>query len=224
MITVTVLPNNTLNVAESTVSDGILFDKVNFRFPQSWQEFTKTAVFSLDDGETVSVVLTKENPLCTDENQCYIPFEVLKYPGFYISVFGILGDRKATATREFVRVNESGYALGDAPKEPTPDEYSQILNIAQDALDTAEALRLDAESGAFKGEKGDKGDKGDIGPKGDTGATGPKGDPGNIENIDVSYNPQSENAQSGKAVAEAIEKSLGTVESHLSAYFEIVED
>jgi len=223
MITVTVLPNNTLNVAESTVSDGVLFDKVSFSFPKSWENFTKTALFSTEDGTAISVVLNESNPLCTAENQCYIPFEVLKFPGFYISVFGINGNSKATATREFVDVNESGYADGMAPSEPTPDQYSQILTVATAAAELAESVRTDADNGLFKGEKGDKGDKGDIGPKGETGEQGPKGDPGNIENIDTTYNPESENAQSGKAVAEAIENSLGMVESHLSAYFEIEE-
>lgn len=36
------------------------------------------------------------------------------------------------------------------------------------------------------------------------GEKGDKGDPGQIENIDQTYNPTSENAQSGIAVAEAV--------------------
>ena len=36
-------------------------------------------------------------------------------------------------------------------------------------------------------------------------AQGPKGDPGSIENIDQTYSPTSQNAQSGTAVAEAVE-------------------
>lgn len=49
---------------------------------------------------------------------------------------------------------------------------------------------------SLKGEKGDKGDKGD------------KGEPGTPINVDVDYNPESLNGQSGKAVASAIENKL----------------
>ena len=44
------------------------------------------------------------------------------------------------------------------------------------------------------------------GPKGDTGVKGDKGDPGKDAVTDRAYSPTSENAQSGKAVAEAVEK------------------
>lgn len=42
------------------------------------------------------------------------------------------------------------------------------------------------------------------GPKGEKGDTGAQGEPGKDAVIDQAYNPESENAQSGKAVAEAI--------------------
>lgn len=61
----------------------------------------------------------------------------------------------------------------------------------------------------FDGEKGDKGDPGEKGdpftytdftPDQLAGLKGEKGDPGDIENIDQTFNPDSENAQSGKAI------------------------
>ena len=63
---------------------------------------------------------------------------------------------------------------------------------------------------ALKGEKGDKGEQGNKGDKGDTGTVGAKGDkgdkgdPGKDAATDQAYSPTSENAQSGKAVAEAL--------------------
>ena len=75
---------------------------------------------------------------------------------------------------------------------------------------------------SIKGEKGDQGLKGDTGDKGEQGPQGPqgergiqgekgekgdKGDSGEIINLDQTYNPESENAQSGKAVAEALERA-----------------
>ena len=68
-----------------------------------------------------------------------------------------------------------------------------------------------------KGEKGDKGDKGDAFTYADfteeqlAALKGEKGDPGDIENIDQSYSPKSENAQSGKAVAQARELSADVI-------------
>ena len=63
----------------------------------------------------------------------------------------------------------------------------------------------------LKGEKGDKGDKGDTGatgpqgPQGPKGDTGPQGPPGETPETDQTYNPTSANAQSGIAVAQAID-------------------
>ena len=63
----------------------------------------------------------------------------------------------------------------------------------------------------LKGEKGDKGDKGDTGatgpqgPQGPKGDTGPQGPPGETPETDQTYNPESANAQSGIAVAQAVD-------------------
>ena len=63
----------------------------------------------------------------------------------------------------------------------------------------------------LKGEKGDKGDKGDTGatgpqgPQGEKGDTGPQGPPGKTPETDQTYNPESANAQSGIAVAQAVD-------------------
>ena len=55
-----------------------------------------------------------------------------------------------------------------------------------------------------KGDKGDKGEKGDKGVKGDKGDKGDKGEDGTIINLDQTHDPDSSNAQSGIAVAEAV--------------------
>ncbi|MBO5019579.1 MAG: collagen-like protein [Clostridia bacterium] len=54
------------------------------------------------------------------------------------------------------------------------------------------------------GIQGEKGEKGERGDQGEQGIQGPKGENGKDAIIDQTYNPESENAQSGKAVAEAI--------------------
>lgn len=235
MINVDVLENGLVVPYEGTVSDSVKFKKIKFNFPRDWLGYTKTAVFK--NGETtINVVLDGSSSLSTGENECYIPHEVIKYPGFTVSVFGVDGDSIATSAKASVKVMESGYVIGENPSDPTPTEYQQIITIVSEAKNIAQSVRDDADSGLFKGEKGDagpqgergiqgekgdtglqgiqgekgeKGDKGDTGPQGpqgEKGDTGEQGPPGETPEIDQTYNPESANAQSGKAVAQAVEK------------------
>lgn len=69
------------------------------------------------------------------------------------------------------------------------------------------------ELGWWKGPQGDpgiQGPKGDIGPQG---IQGEKGEAGKDAITDQTYNPESENAQSGKAVAEAISETASAIKS-----------
>ena len=92
----------------------------------------------------------------------------------------------------------------------TETEVITIKTAVEKALEEAK------ESGDFKGDKGDKGDRGEQGiqgKKGDDGYTPQKGvdyftdedvKSLNIPSVDQTYSPNSENAQSGKAVEEAV--------------------
>lgn len=217
MIYVKVIENGALEAYESTVSDSVKYETIKFEFPEKWKGYTKTAVFRSGD-ITLSVILNGDSYLCIGTDECYIPHEVIKFPEFTVSVFGILGDSRATTQQAVIRVRQSGYAEGDAPDDPTPTEYQQLINLVEETKRVAHSVRDDADSGVFKGdtgeqgEKGDKGDKGDAftysdftseqlaALKGDKGEQGPKGEDAVT---DQTYTPESENAQSGKAVAEA---------------------
>lgn len=239
MINIDIFDGGRIVTYGTAVADSVLFEKIHFNFPAEWDGFAKTAVFT--NGETkISVVLNENGKLCTGENECCIPHEVIKAPAFTVSVFGVSGDKRATTQIAQVSVKPSGYGEGATPAEPTPTEYEQLVAIANSAEQLAQSVRSDADSGAFKGDKGDtgaKGDKGDAftysdftaeqlaalkgekgdkgeqgnkGDKGDTGAVGAKGDkgdkgdPGKDAITDRAYSPTSKNAQSGKAVAEAL--------------------
>ena len=250
------IKDKVLIVLQDTISDGVKFETVRFKLPKSWDGYQKTAVFKGGTNQTLNVVLDTDNALCLSENECYIPHEVLKSPGFKLSVFGVSGDSVATTTEAEIRVLQSGYAEGDEPSDPTPTEYQQLINLVNETKQIAQSVRDDADNGVFKGDKGDtgaqglKGDKGDkgetgatgaVGPqgpqgirgeKGDTGAQGLKGEKGdagytpqkgvdyftpddiaslNIPSVDQTYTPDSANAQSGKAVAEAINPLRQTI-------------
>ena len=200
MINIDIFDGGRIVTYGNAVADSVLFEKIHFNFPAEWDGFAKTAVFT--NGETkISVVLNENGKLCTGENECCIPHEVIKAPVFTVSVFGVSGDKRATTQIAQVSVKPSGYGEGATPAEPTPTEYEQLVAIANSAEQLAQSVRSDADSGAFKGDKGDKGDTGAVGAKGDK---GDKGDPGKDAVTDRAYSPTSENAQSGKAVAEAL--------------------
>ena len=191
MLKIKILPNNNFRISGDIISDSIKREKVKFDFTEEWEGFIKTAVFSYGDDTVINIILNGENELCTAEDECYIPFEVLKSPCFSISVFGLKGDIRLTTPKREVKVTKSGYELGDSPETPTPDEYAQLTQMYEEIKEIAVSVRTDADNGLFKGEKGDKGD---IGPQGEKGEKGDKGDEGTIT-VDQTYTSDSENLE-----------------------------
>lgn len=195
MIRVDIFEDGNIAAYNNTIADSVMFEKIRFNFPDTWNGYDKTAVFRNGD-EKISVVLNSDSALCTGENECYVPYEVIKAPQFTVSVFGVSGNSRATTPQVRIIVRESGYGEGDLPSEPTPTEYEQLLSLANATKQIAQSVRDDADSGAFKGDRGDigpqgeKGDKGDpftyndftpeqlAALKGDKGDTGEKGDKG----------------------------------------------
>ena len=217
-----------LFIEGSLVSDSVKFDTVQFSFPESWDHYEKTVVFSNDEGIQLNVVLHSGNPLCLSDTECYIPHEVLKHPGFTISVFGVKDDSIATTVRTFVKVEQSGYALGDEPSDPTISEYQQLIIMTDKAVEMATSVRQDADNGVFKGDKGDKGDQGEAFTYEDftqeqldllKGEKGDKGEPGKDAIIDQIYNSKSKNAQSGVAIDQKLSEYIP-----LNSNLEIVFD
>ena len=140
MIEAQILENHRIMISKNAVSDSVKYETIRFTFPKFWDSYAKTAVFK-NGGRVVSVVLDKSNPLCISENECYIPHEVLSFPGFSVSVFGNRGDSRATTENGFVAVIRSGYEQGTAPKDPTPDEYSQILTLMNETKEIAQSVK-----------------------------------------------------------------------------------
>jgi len=166
---------------ESVASDSVKYLKIKFSLNNDWENTIKTVVFKNEEtAETVSVVLEEGNDLYLGDNTCYVPFEVIKPPAFLVSINGLKADTLITTLPERVRVYQSGDISGEEPEDYTPSQYEQLLSIYEKARDIAQSVRDDADNGAFNGRDG----KDAV--------------------TDIKYNPESENAQSGKAVAEAI--------------------
>ena len=117
-----------------------------FDFGPQWEGLDKTAVFQTKDVK-ISVVLD-------ETGKCQIPYEVLVKP--FVKVFaGVYGTKNGelimpTVLLDLGRV-EKGVSLGEDAREPSPDVYSQILANSNEALETARALKEDADAGRFDG-------------------------------------------------------------------------
>lgn len=105
----------------------IIADSKNYLYAKfvfvtnEWQG-TKTAIFT-HKGIPYKMILD-------DNNECEVPWEVIKAGSFSVSVF--CGDLITTNSAN-VLVGKSGYAEAGEPKEPTPDVYAQIIEML-DAL------------------------------------------------------------------------------------------
>ena len=121
-----------------------------------------------DDWSGIVTAIFDDYLVVLDENlSCHVPYEVLQNKGQF-SVSAFCGDLH-TATAETVLVMQSGYRDGIEPGEPAPDVYSQIVSMVNEAVETANSVREDADAGLFIGPEG---------PAGETGATGPQGPAG----------------------------------------------
>lgn len=113
--------NNEKNVIEKSQN----YLTAKFSFFDDWKDIVKTAVFISANGDVYNQIL--------DENGvCNVPWEVIDYPHFSVSVFG--GDR-ITANKVVVNVGKSGYNLGDTSRTPTPDPYKQLAEDLGNEID-----------------------------------------------------------------------------------------
>lgn len=173
---------------EKVVRDSQNYLYINFSFSEDWTG-TKTAVFKGKSGNAFNVLI--------DENgSCLVPWEVLTEEYFEVSAF--CGDL-ITANVVKVFTIESGYAIGEESRTPTPDIYAQIiarLSAIEAEIDPTAIQQVVDEYLSDKGYVTEqdveqivadyieahkdelKGDTGATGPQGPQGIQGPKGDTG----------------------------------------------
>ncbi len=178
---------------ESVASDSVKYLSIKFILDDAWKDTVKTAVFKNDSvSQKAAVILENGNELYLGDNTCLVPFEVIKPPFFSVSLSGVKDETVITTVPANIKVYQSGEITADNPDEYTPTQYEQLVNIFEETKNIAQSVRDDADNGLFKGEKGEDG----ITPI-----------------IDQDYNSKSLNAQSGTAVAQGIDNSLGEVNS-----------
>ena len=144
-----------VNQREIVTSNSVNVYQCQFQFDNSWDGLEKTAVFQAGE-ETVSTLLD-------ETGICVIPWEVLQDAKrtLYAGVYGTK-DGNIVLPTIWASLGEikPGVTQGENTQPPTPDVYSQILQVAKDAEDVAQSVRDDADSGKFNGEQGPTGPQG----------------------------------------------------------------
>ena len=98
------------------VADSRNYLKASFTFSDDDWTGIKTAIFK--NGDVV------RHAVLDDNNECLVPWEVIKPGILHVSVF--CGDL-ITADTATVYINESGYEDGGTPEDPSPTVYEQII-------------------------------------------------------------------------------------------------
>lgn len=140
---------------ELLVEGAVNVNIVQFVFSSDWDGLTKTAVFQAGSD--------KYSVLLNESNEAPIPWEVLQNPHrtLYAGVYGTNGESLVLPTIwTSLGIIQEGANPGQDTQPPTPDVYSQILQVAKDAEDVAQSVRDDADSGKFNGEQGPTGPQG----------------------------------------------------------------
>lgn len=134
---------------ETLVSGTVNKYRAEFEFDDSWDGYTKTAVFRADSfGHITSREVLLAGDACQVPHECLIAGALLR-----VGVYGISGD---ITTPTIYTQEPIGIARGAEPAEstqdPTPGVYQQIINII--------------EAGAITGPAGPQGPQGEQGPAG----------------------------------------------------------
>lgn len=129
------------------ITTGSVGLSVSFAFDAAWSGLQKTAIFR-GSGMAVDLVLSGD--------AATVPPEVLTIPGgdLRVGVWGADPDGNVIIPTVWATVGEivpGAAPSGFDPDPPTPSWAAQVQEIAQDALDTANSVREDADAGAFDG-------------------------------------------------------------------------
>lgn len=141
-----------------SVEDTLNYLTCHFTFDGSeWENTIKTAYFKNRATEKIY------SSLIADDGTCTVPWEALTDKGFVrFSVAGERENYRITTDIESFYNSETVYG-GQPSGPPTPDQYDQLIALAQETKEIAESVRSDADAGKFDGEPGKPGDPGKDG-------------------------------------------------------------
>lgn len=125
-----------------------------------WKDCNKRAFFK---NKTTGVEKVQS---INESGKCYIPHEVLQEPGYIL--ISAEGQRNADANTYIITTGSVGFYNNSTvhsgeETDPTPSEYMQVINAAEEAQKIAQSVRNDADSGKFNGAPGKDGASGKDG-------------------------------------------------------------
>lgn len=144
-----------------SVADTLNYLTCYFTFDEEgWDNTVKTAYFrNPASGKTYSQILA-------EDNTCTVPWEALTDRGFVkFSVSGERENYRITTDIESFYNGETVYG-GNPSEPPTPDQYDQMIALAEQTKEIAESVRRDADEGKFDGDPGEPGKPGAPGRDG----------------------------------------------------------
>lgn len=141
-----------------SVADTLNYLTCHFIFVgEEWDNTVRTAYFeNQKSGERYAQIIA-------DDGRCTVPWEALTDKGFVR--FSVAGEREDyRITTDVESFYNSGTIYGGNPSDPpTPDQYDQMIALAEQTKEIAESVRKDANEGKFDGEPGKQGDPGKDG-------------------------------------------------------------
>lgn len=144
-----------------SVEDTLNYLTCHFIFVgEEWDNTVRTAYFeNQKSGERYAQIIA-------DDGTCTVPWEALTDKGFVR--FSVAGEREDyRITTDVESFYNSGTIYGGNPSEPpTPDQYDQMIALAERTKEIAESVRKDADEGKFDGNPGEPGKPGDPGRDG----------------------------------------------------------
>ena len=142
---------------EDLVAGGQNYFYAIFEIGNTWKKISNPkALFVRDDVQKLMDLTVGADCL-----ECKIPWEVMATAGiFHVGIFG--GDRLLT-NYAYVKVKKGCLTEGDEPEAPTPDWFTEMEKMCNDAIDTATSIEERANNGEFDGKDGEQGAKGDPG-------------------------------------------------------------
>ena len=149
-----------------SVEDTLNYLTCHFTFDGSeWENTIKTAYFKNRATEKIY------SSLIADDGTCTVPWESLTDKGCV--EFSAAGEREnyriTTGIESFY--NSKTVYGGEPSEPPTPDQYDQMIALAEQTKEIAESVRRDADEGKFDGDPGEPGEPGEPGAPGRDGVS-----------------------------------------------------
>ena len=149
-----------------SVADTLNYLTCHFIFVgEEWDNTVRTAYFNNQKSRE------RYAQIIADDGTCTVPWEALTDKGFVrFSVAGEREDYRITTDVESFYNSDTIYG-GNPSEPPTPDQYDQMIALAEQTKEIAESVRRDADEGKFDGDPGEPGKPGKPGAPGRDGVS-----------------------------------------------------